>query len=208
MVKLLEKISKKKKNKEKAKWTGPQRKLKPEEKLNVACVGIGGKGNSNLNAMIDLDENVVAICDVDGQRLEATAKMAAEKGQTPKLYRDYRELLADPFVDAVVIGTPDHWHCQMVLDAARARKDIYCEKGWTQSIAEAKAMRKAVKEIYPCAAFLRIAREYGIPLPSAAVDAQLYNAMLQNGMGEQDNSAVIGIIEELAGTKLNVSGGA
>jgi 2-hydroxy-3-oxopropionate reductase len=49
---------------------------------------------------------------------------------------------------------------------------------------------------------LETAREYGIPLPSAAVDAQLYNAMLQNGMGEQDNSAVIGIIEELAGVKL------
>jgi len=52
---------------------------------------------------------------------------------------------------------------------------------------------------------LETAREYGIPLPSAAVDAQLYNAMLQNGMGEQDNSAVIGIIEELAGVKLKES---
>jgi 2-hydroxy-3-oxopropionate reductase len=51
---------------------------------------------------------------------------------------------------------------------------------------------------------LETAREYGIPLPSAAVDAQLYNAMLQNDMGEQDNSAVIGIIEELAGVKLTV----
>jgi 2-hydroxy-3-oxopropionate reductase len=53
---------------------------------------------------------------------------------------------------------------------------------------------------------LETAREYGIPLPSAAVDAQLYNAMLQNGMGELDNSAVLGIIEELAGIKLNASG--
>lgn len=52
---------------------------------------------------------------------------------------------------------------------------------------------------------LETAREYGIPLPSAAVDAQLYNAMLQNGMGEQDNSAVIGIIEELAGTDLKTT---
>ena len=49
---------------------------------------------------------------------------------------------------------------------------------------------------------IETAREYGVPLPSAAVDAQLYNAMLQNGMGELDNSAVIGIIEELAGMKL------
>ena len=55
---------------------------------------------------------------------------------------------------------------------------------------------------------LETAREYGIPLPSAAMDAQLYNAMLQNGMGDLDNSAVIGIIEKLAGVKLNASGGA
>ena len=53
---------------------------------------------------------------------------------------------------------------------------------------------------------LETAREYGIPLPSAAVDAQLYNAMLQNGMGELDNSAVVGIIEELAGVTLNTTG--
>jgi 2-hydroxy-3-oxopropionate reductase len=52
---------------------------------------------------------------------------------------------------------------------------------------------------------LETAREYGIPLPSAAVDAQLYNAMLQNGMGELDNSAVVGIIEELAGVELKES---
>ena len=53
---------------------------------------------------------------------------------------------------------------------------------------------------------LETAREYGVPLPSAAVDAQLYNAMLQNGMGELDNSAVVGMLEELAGVKLNTSG--
>jgi 2-hydroxy-3-oxopropionate reductase len=52
---------------------------------------------------------------------------------------------------------------------------------------------------------LETAREYGIPLPSAAVDAQLYNAMLQNGMGGLDNSAVIGMIEELAGVRLNTT---
>jgi 2-hydroxy-3-oxopropionate reductase len=55
---------------------------------------------------------------------------------------------------------------------------------------------------------LETAREYGIPLPSAAVDAQLYNAMLQNGMGELDNSAVVGMIEALAGVELTIHGGA
>ncbi len=61
---------------------------------------------------------------------------------------------------------------------------------------------KALMQAKDLNIILETAREYGIPLPSAAVDAQLYNAMLQNGMGELDNSAVVGIIEELAGVKL------
>jgi predicted dehydrogenase len=59
---------------------------------------------------------------------------------------DYRELLADPKVDAVVIATPDHWHCQIVLDAVKAGKDIYCEKGFSRTLAEAKLMRDALKK--------------------------------------------------------------
>jgi predicted dehydrogenase len=59
---------------------------------------------------------------------------------------DYRDLLADPKVDAVVIATPDHWHCPMVLDAAAAGKDIYCEKGFSRTLAEAKLMRDVLKK--------------------------------------------------------------
>ena len=55
-------------------------------------------------------------------------------------------LLADPKVDAVVIATPDHWHCPMVLDAVKAGKDIYCEKGFSRTLAEAKLMRDALKK--------------------------------------------------------------
>jgi 2-hydroxy-3-oxopropionate reductase len=63
---------------------------------------------------------------------------------------------------------------------------------------------KALMQAKDLNIILETAREYGIPLPSAAVDAQLYNAMLQNGMGELDNSAVIGMIEQLAGVKLKI----
>ena len=62
------------------------------------------------------------------------------------VYGDYHELLADASVDAVIIATPDHWHAKMLMDAANAKKGVYVEKGWTRSIAEAKAMRAAVKQ--------------------------------------------------------------
>jgi predicted dehydrogenase len=71
-----------------------------------------------------------------------------ERSKNPdvKAYVDYRELLADKNVDAVVIGAPDHWHCQMVLDAAKAGKDIYCEKGFARTLPEAKLMRDALNK--------------------------------------------------------------
>jgi predicted dehydrogenase len=70
-----------------------------------------------------------------------------ERSRNPeaKAYVDYRDLLANPDVEAVVIATPDHWHCQMVLDAVKAGKDIYCEKGFSRTLAEAKLMRDALK---------------------------------------------------------------
>ena len=71
-----------------------------------------------------------------------------ERSRNPdvKAYVDYRELLADKNVDAVVIGTPDHWHCQMVLDAAKAGKDIYCEKGFSHTLPEAKRCATRIKQ--------------------------------------------------------------
>jgi len=138
---------KKKKGKEKPKWTGPQRKLKPEEKLNIAFVGLGGKGHGTLNTIIDLDENVVALCDTNQEKLNAAARQAAEKGHHPKLYRDYRELLdKEKSVQAVVISTPDHWHAPIALRAIKMGKHVYCEKPLTHSIYEARQLKEAAAE--------------------------------------------------------------
>lgn len=87
---------------------------------------------------------VVAVCDVYKPHMERGVKAA--NNPDVKTYLDYRDLLADPKVEAVVIATPDHWHEQMLTDASNAGKAIYCEKGWTMSIAAAKRMREVIRK--------------------------------------------------------------
>jgi predicted dehydrogenase len=110
----------------------------------VGCIGMGTRGGDLINSVVAVPGvKVVAVSDVYGPHRQK----GIERSGNPdvKVYVDYRELLADRKVDAVVIATPDHWHCQMVLDAVRAGKDIYCEKGFSRTLAEAKLMRDALK---------------------------------------------------------------
>lgn len=116
----------------------------PAKPIGVGCIGVGTRGGDLLDAVaLAPGVKVVAVCDVYGPHRQK----GVERSHNPdvKAYVDYRELLADPKVDAVVIATPDHWHCQMVLDATKAGKDIYCEKGLSRTLAEAKRMRDALK---------------------------------------------------------------
>jgi len=117
----------------------------PGKVIGVGCIGLGTRGGDLLNAIVGVPGvKVVAICDVYGPHRQK----GLDRCNNPeaKAYVDYRELLADPKVDAVIIATPDHWHCQMVLDAVKAGKDIYCEKGFSRTLAEAKLMRDALKK--------------------------------------------------------------
>jgi len=117
----------------------------PAKTIGIGCIGLGTRGGDLINAVVNCDDvKVVAVCDVYGPHRQK----GIERSRNPavRTYVDYRELLAAPNVDAVVIGTPDHWHCQMVLDAAKAGKDIYCEKGFSRTLGEAKLMRDALKK--------------------------------------------------------------
>jgi predicted dehydrogenase len=102
----------------------------PADQIVLGVIGSGGRGTLVMSTFQkDAAVRVGAICDVYEPNLERAASTAAKAGGTaPKLYRDYRELLADRSVDAVLIATPEHWHAQMVLDALAAGKDIYVEK--------------------------------------------------------------------------------
>jgi predicted dehydrogenase len=117
----------------------------PAKILGVGCIGLGTRGGDLLEVVARAPEvKVTAICDVYGSHRQKGLDRCLNP--QAKAYVDYRELLADKNVDAVVIATPDHWHCQMVLDAVEAGKDIYCEKGFARTLGEAKRMRDALKQ--------------------------------------------------------------
>lgn len=116
----------------------------PNERLGLAVIGTGGMGSYHLDWFRQQDDvQVIAVCDVDrGHREQARAKA----GPDCRAYRDYREVLELPQVDAVLIATPDHWHGLVAVAAARAGKHIYCEKPLTNSVGEGRAVCNAVKQ--------------------------------------------------------------
>lgn len=116
----------------------------PSERLQFGLIGVGGMGNSHLDWFAQHPSvEVVALCDVDQNHLQ-NAKPKVSEGC--KLLTDFRELLALPNIDAVLIATPDHWHGLICIAAARAGKHIYCEKPLTNSIGEGRAVVQAVNE--------------------------------------------------------------
>lgn len=114
------------------------------EPVRVGIIGTGTRGWDLLKYTGNVKSaKIVALCDVYAPHLQ---RGLADCGNPDaKTFVDYRDLLADSEVEAVIIATPDHWHEQMLIDAAMAGKDVYCEKGWTTSIEAAKRMRDVVK---------------------------------------------------------------
>ena len=127
-----------------AKALGQQGSPGANDKIHVGLIGCGGMGRGNLrNCAKHEDVAVTAVCDVQQPRLDATVK---EYEGAPKPYRDYRELLAAKDVDAVIIGTPPHWHCLNAIHACEAGKDIYLQKPMTLHLGESLAVLGAVKK--------------------------------------------------------------
>ena len=112
------------------------------ERLGVGSIGLRYQGSVIANKASAYGD-IVAVCDVD-KNVRDPVKSAF--GSTPRDYEDYRDLLKNPSVDVVTIGTPDHWHTKMVIDAVRAGKDVYCEKPLTLTIDEGKILRQVVAD--------------------------------------------------------------
>jgi len=113
----------------------------PNEKLNIGAIGVGGRGRADLNNVAT--ENIVALCDVDDTRLG----QAAENHKSAKTYADYRELLQQDDLDAVVIGTPDHHHAPAAIRALRRGLPVYCEKPLTHTVREARLLTETARKM-------------------------------------------------------------
>src|SRR5689334_16566309 len=103
------------------------KRIAQNDKINFGVIGCNGMGWSNTNSLLKMsDVDLVAICDVDKNVIQRRlADYAKLRTNIPKTYTDYRELLNDKSIDAVVIGTPDHWHCKIMVDAVQAGKHVY-----------------------------------------------------------------------------------
>ncbi len=113
----------------------------PSDKLNIACIGIGGKGKSDAAAMEN--ENVVALCDVDDIRGSDTRL----KYPDAKFYEDFRVLLdKEKNIDAVTVSTPDHNHAIIAYSAMQLGKHVYVQKPLTHTVYEARKLAKAAKK--------------------------------------------------------------
>ncbi len=112
------------------------------DKLNVAIIGAGGRGGSNLKGLSD--QNIVALCDTDDN---VTAK-ASQEYPNAKVYADFRKMLDQMHnkIDAVAVSTPDHTHTIAAVSAMQLGKHVYCEKPLTHSIYEARLMRDTARK--------------------------------------------------------------
>jgi predicted dehydrogenase len=118
--------------------------LGANDRIRIGGIGTGGRCSYLLGIVKDLPSTeIVAVCDVyEARRLRIKATAAPNAAE----YVDHRELLARQDIDAVVIGTPDHWHVPITIDAVRAGKDVYCEKPVTHTLAEAEPLMAAVRQ--------------------------------------------------------------
>jgi predicted dehydrogenase len=135
------------------------------DKIVFGLIGCGGMGASNMRTFMGMEEvEIAALCDVDTSRIPNDFKdVEAKYGKKPEVYRDYRQMLDRKDIDAIIVGSPDHWHALNLIHACEAGKDIYCEKPISHDITEANAMvgaQKHFKRVVQVGTWQRSSREF------------------------------------------------
>lgn len=137
-----------------ASWTplsGLARIRGSADRIRIGVIGTGGQGTWHVSDLLSMSEQeniaVTRVCDVYRRRLNNAARMVSEKGApaAKAATMDYREILDDKEVDAVLIATPDHWHTKMAIEAMEAGKDVFVEKPLSLTVEQAIACRDAVR---------------------------------------------------------------
>jgi predicted dehydrogenase len=118
----------------------------PNDRIAMGVIGCGGQGRHDMGqARAQQGVQIVALCDVDRAHRQQTATSLGANAQVAQ-YNDFRELLGRQDIDAVIIGTPDHWHALTAIEAMRRGKDVYCEKPLTLTVEEGKAMVRVARD--------------------------------------------------------------
>ncbi len=115
----------------------------PNNKLNIAAIGLGSQGRADLQGMAS--ENIVALCDVDTRFTNRLSRQFPKA----KKFQDFRKMFdaMDKEIDAVLIATPDHWHAALAMRAMKLGKHVYCEKPLAHSVYEVRALMNAAREL-------------------------------------------------------------
>src|ERR1039457_294964 len=116
------------------------------DRVRMGFIGVGAMGTGNLSAAIAAGAEPGAGWDVYQPNLEKRVALAAKAGKQVKAVKDFREIIADPAIDAVCISTPDHWHAYMMVEACKAKKDVYVEKPVSATVEEANKMLEASRK--------------------------------------------------------------
>jgi len=119
--------------------------LGANDRIRTGIIGAGGRGKYLTGQFKEIGAEMAAVCDIYEANLQGGLKEAST-GAKP--FHDYRQLLDDKSIDAVIVATPDHWHARMVIDAVEAGKDVYCEKPMAHKIDEGFAVIQAVRRTH------------------------------------------------------------
>lgn len=172
--------------------------LGANDRVRMGYIGLGNRGDQVHDAFLEHGDQVtVAVCDLRDDYMNFAIKKSRA---TPKKYKEYKRLLDDKDVDAVVVATPDHWHALMFVDACRAGKDVYCEKPLSLTVWEGRRMvqvaaetkrvsqvgihRRSVQSLRDAAEFIR---KGGIGHVTVAKGYHVQNEW-PNGIGDAPNS--------------------
>ncbi|HMC89865.1 MAG TPA: Gfo/Idh/MocA family oxidoreductase, partial [Gemmataceae bacterium] len=149
--------------------------LGSNERIQLGVIGVGNRGDQLIDAFLPhKDAEIVALCDVYEPYLEAAQKKVGGKA---RLYHDYRQLLDQRDVNAVVIATPDHWHALQFVAACRAGKDVYVEKPLSLTIGEGQKMVAVAEET-------RAVTQVGLHRRSSASIREAVDLIRNGGIGK------------------------